>query len=422
MPARNSHRGAETYAVAFVLTFSLFALWGLGHKLYDMLLEQFEQVFALEGAKLVMTQSVYAFAYMLCAVPAALCSRRFGYKAAILFGLGSIATGSFALYPAAETHAYSYFLVAATVMSCGWALIEIAAMPLVAALGSEQTSIRRLNLAQSFYTPGALAGWMAGHWLIVSHLALPKPHYTYSIIHPYVAMALVVLLLAFTFEGARFPSVATAAVRGFKGISGEFRRLLSSRIFAIGIGAQFFCAVALGGSWSYSDSYFTNRLPALSLTAIGGPFVLVLIVFGIGRFVGTALMYRFAPERILAVFCGCGALIMAVATVADGPLAAICVIASSFFLSVTWPTVIGIAIRGRGPLMKLGTGLLYVAAAIGGTLYRWVAAAFPVYADHYGMAVASVSYGVLLAYAVFAARAYRLSLAPGAFEAVMASE
>ncbi|HUO97472.1 MAG TPA: hypothetical protein VMU01_02325, partial [Rhizomicrobium sp.] len=190
-------------------------------------------------------------------------------------------------------------------------------------------------------------------------------------------------------------------------VSGEFRKLLSRRIFALGIVGQFFCAVTLGGSWSYNDAFFTERLPSLSMNAIGGPFAVVLIVFGIGRFVGTALMYRFAPERVLAVFSGFGALIMAAATVAPGSAAAVCVIASSFFLSVTWPTVIGIAIRGQGPLMKLGTGLLYVSAALGGTAYRWIAAAYPFAAEHYGMGVASLSYGVLLAYAVFAFRTYR---------------
>ena len=37
------------YRPALVLTFFLFALWGVGHRLYDTLVPEFAQAFALDS-------------------------------------------------------------------------------------------------------------------------------------------------------------------------------------------------------------------------------------------------------------------------------------------------------------------------------------------------------------------------------------
>ena len=414
MHARTARSSVSSFAAAFVLTVSLFALWGLGHRLYDALVMQFTGVIGLRGFELALTRSMYSIVYFLGAIPAALYACRFGYKAAIVFGLGSICIGAFLLYPAAETQAFAYFLLAAAVMSCGWIFLEVAANPLAAALGSVETSVRRLNVAQSFFPLGALAGVFAGRWMVAAHLALPAAGFAYSIVHPYIVIGAAVLLLAFRFEEVRFPPVASEHSRDLKSTARDFRALLSRPLFVFGIAAQSCSVLALAGTWSVGGSYFAAAFPGAA--PLGGVdiFVWSLAVFALGRFVGSALMFRFDPDRLLAVFAGGGLMLAAIAACTGGPLGAVSVIASSFFLSITWPTVLGIAIRGFGPLMKLGTALVCMGGALGGVAYQMLNVIWTNPSVRAAMVVPAVSYAVVLAFAVAHDMIRRTAAAPPA--------
>ncbi len=390
---------AANFTTAFILTVSLFALWGLGHRLYDSLMPQFAGVFHLDAFERALTDSTYSIVYFVAAIPAALYARRFGYKAAILFGLGSFCVGAFLLYPAAETRIFDYFLFALVIMSCGWLLLEIAANPLAASLGPVETSVQRLNLAQAFFPLGSLAGLYIGRWLITTHLALPTGGPGNSIVHPYIVIGAGILILAYLVGEVRFPAVASERVKGLRSVGGEMRTLLTRPLFLFAIVAQFFSVVALAGTWSIGGRFVANAFPGMPQTALDDVFVVTLAVYGAGRFVGSALMCRIAPDRLLALFAGAAIFLAGVATLSGGPLGAIAVLASSFFLSIMWPTILGLAIRGRGPLMKLGTALICMGGAIGGFAYQMASVAWTFPAVHFAMVLPLVSYGVILAFA-----------------------
>jgi FHS family L-fucose permease-like MFS transporter len=413
MHARNSRIRPARYVAAFVLTVSLFALWGLGQRVYDTLLPQFAKVFDLRSYELALTQSIYSIAYFLGAIPAALCARRFGYKAAILFGLGSIGVGAYVLYPAAETHVFPYFLLAVTVMSCGWIFLEVAANPLAASIGRAKASVRTLNLAQAFFPIGAIAGIYIGRWIVRSNLALPAERFTHSIVHPYILMGCCVLVLAYLIDSASFPGVASERTRGFRNVAGEFRTLLTRPLFVFGVVTQVFSVLALAGTWTlcgrFTDAAF-----------LGPVFILSMAAFAAGRFVGFALMYVTTPERLLAAFAGAGLLLSAVAAGTAGPIAGIAMVASSFFLSITWPTVLGISIRGLGPLMKLATALVCMGGALGGFAYQMIAVMWKFPSVHMAMLIPALSYAVILAFALASARTQRTPAVTRADAAVSA--
>lgn len=399
MPARDARNAAANFTAAFALTVSLFALWGLGHSLYDTLMPQVAAVFGLHGYGRALTQGLYSIMYIVGAIPAALCARRFGYTAAVLLGLGALCIGAFLLYPAMEQKTFRFFVTAVAMMSFGWIMLEVAANPLAASFGTVETSVRRLNLAQSFFPIGALAGVFVGGWLVSAHLAVPAGGARYSIVHPYILIGAGVLLLAFLFENTRFPPVASERVRGLKGVGNEFRILLTNRLFLFGVVAQFFSVLALAGTWSVGGRVFEAAFPGTTQITGGDVFIMALAAFAVGRFAGTALMYRFAPDRILAVFSGGGLVLASFTALTGGPAGAIATIASSFFLSITWPTVLGIAIRGLGPLMKLGTALVCMAGGVGGLAYQMMTVVWNVPDAHVAMIVPAVSYAALLAFA-----------------------
>ncbi len=387
---------------ALVLTVCLFALWGFGNLFYETLLPHIRVAVELSRFEQVVSQSVNSIVYFVGAIPAALYARRFGYKAAILFGLGCFCIGAFVLYPATELHAFSYLLGAISVMACGWVVLEIAANPLITALGSRDSAVRRLNVAQSFYPIGGLAGLYIGRWIIAAHLVLPAARLAHAVVHPYIIIGALVMVLAFFIDDARYPAVATERIKRLDGVGRELAALSQRPVFLFGVVTQFFCVLALAGTWTISGSVMAQAFPGVP--PVADAFVWALMVFGLGRIAGSALMIRCTPECVLTVFAAGGLVLSGVAVAFGGPLGAIAVIASSFFLSITWPTVLGISIVGTGPLMKLGTALICMGGALGGFAYQMLVLVVKFPAAHVSMLVPAICYGVILAFAVVARR------------------
>ncbi len=350
------------HKVAIVLTFALFALWGVGHRLYDTLVPEFAKAFGLNSQELVLTQSVYSLIYFLFAVPAAIYARAFGSKAAIVFGLGSWCVGAFLFYPAAEQHVFLFFLFAAAVMSCGYIFVEIAVNPIDARMGSPERAPLRLNFAHALYPIGVLAALYVGRWLILSDLALPIEQLTHAVVRPYMVIGGAVLLLAFVVDNTRFPPFATQ--RGSRGEAiREFRTLLSRPLFLAAVGAQFCNVAAQAGTWTLSAWYVEAAMPNMSAPAAADFLLASLVIFAIGRFAGAFLMIRFDPARLLAVFAASGLVLGGIATISSSALGVYAMVASSFSMSILFATILGLAIRDLGPLTKAGTALIYMGGA-----------------------------------------------------------
>jgi MFS transporter, FHS family, L-fucose permease len=356
----------QKYKSAFILTFGLFALWGMGHRLYGTLLPDFARAFELDSAKLVLTQNIYSLVYIVFAIPAALYARSFGTKSGIVLGLGCWCVGAFLFYPAALQHNFPFFLFAAVVMSCGSVAFEIAANPWVAKIGPPATTTRRLNFAHALYPLGALAGLYLGRWVILYDLALPVEKLANAVVKPFMVLGVSLLLLAFFAENIRFPPFSTER-KEHKGALIEIRRLLSRPLFLAALAAQVCNIAAMSGTWAMCPSYIQAEIPGTSTASVADFLLWSLIIFAIGRFVGIALMYRFDPDRLLAAFAGSGMVFGVLAISTGGEIGAYAMVASSFSMSIMFATILGAAIRDLGSLTKLGTALVYM-CGMGGVL------------------------------------------------------
>lgn len=350
------------YTPALIVTFALFALWGVGHRLYETLVPEFAKVFAVDSTRLVLMQSVYSVVYLLFAVPAALYSRSFGSKATIVFGLGSWAIGAFLFYPAAQQHAYFFFLFAAFVMSCGYIFVEIGANPLIAAMGPPETTVRRLNFAHAFYPIGVLAALYVGRWVILSNNALPLERLADAVVTPYMVLGAGVLLLAFVVDKLAFPGFATERGRA-KELAGEIRTLLSERAFLAAVGAMMCTVASRTGTWALSIWYVEKNLPGTSALAAADYLLVSFILYAIGRWVGALLMFRVEPLRLLVLFAASGVACGLIATLAGGEIGVYAIVASSFFVSIAFATILGTAIKDLGPATKAGTALIYTGSS-----------------------------------------------------------
>lgn len=399
---RPSVKKTTNFTWAYVVTLSLFVLWGAGHRLYDTLGSQFTNIAHLDTALDVLMRSAYSTVYMLCAIPAALYSLRFGYKAAILFGLGCIVIGCFTFYPAAELGEASYLIVSTLVLAVGWIFLEVAANPLIASMGPPQTFVWRLNLAQAFYPVGSLIGVVMGHWMVDTHLVTPNSKASIAIGHPYILLGAGVLLLAFLIEEIPFPPIASERIRG--SLRSGFRGLLRQRAFLAALGAQFFGVVALSGTWFLTLTLFKAALPERPYALYTDRLVWVMLAFLAGRAAGCVLMRYVRPSVVLVAFSAWGIVASLAATATSGLTAALAMLTASFFISIAWPTVVALGIEDKGEKMKLAAALMIVAGALGGVGFQTVRGLLP----DGSMLIAAVT---LIGFAVVLAFAWRSAAA-----------
>jgi len=355
---------------AMVLVTGLFFLWGVANNLNDILIAHFRHVFALTDFQSGLVQSAFYLGYFCFAIPAALFMRRFGYKAAVIFGLLLFASGALLFWPASIKLSYGFFLAALFVIASGLAFLETAANPMVPALGAAETADRRLNFAQAFNPVGSIVGISLGAVLILSNGAGAAADAA-SVRLPYMLIAAVVLVWALLLYRTPLPAAATSGERGNEnGIGGlaAYRALLGRPRYLAGVAAQFFYVGAQVGIWSYLIRYVGVALPSLSQR--DAAFWLLngaLVLFMFGRFTGSALLARISGARLMLAFAAINVVLCVVAAAIGGAIGVGALLLTSFFMSVMYPTIFVLALRDLGPLTKPGASLI-VMAIIGGAV------------------------------------------------------
>ncbi|MGN6422925.1 MAG: L-fucose:H+ symporter permease [Asticcacaulis sp.] len=356
-----------------ILITALFFFWGIANNLNDILIPQFKKAFSLTNFQSSLVQSAFYMGYFLFALPAGFLMRRFGYKAAVLTGLVLYALGAVLFWPAAEVRQYPWFLGALFVIASGLAFLETSANPLMTVLGNEKWAAFRLNLAQAFNPLGSLAGIWIGKTYILSGIEKLNTAADYArearaVQTPYLIIGAVVLVWAALVAFSRFPQAATSSVHDHdeaqlsagQAVGGLFKR----PHFLLGVAAQFFYVGAQVGVWSYVIKYGQAEMHLVDKAA-ADYLTYALTAFLIGRFAGTALMGIVNPARLLTLFAVANIALTAVAVLVGGHTGLWALVASSFFMSIMYPTIFATAVRGLGPLTKTGSSLL-VMAIVGG--------------------------------------------------------
>lgn len=411
----NAADKAPRHALALCLIVSLFFLWGVANHLNDVLIAQFKKAFSLSDLQSGLVQSAFYLGYFLFAIPAAEFMRRYGYKRAVVFGLVLYGCGALLFYPAAELRAYAPFLGALFVIASGLAFLETSANPLMTVLGTPETAERRLNLAQAFNPLGAITGVVIGSQFILSGIEL-SPEQTMTaqelaafhdreaqaVQTPYLVLGLLVLIWAAVFAATRFPSVALRGETPDAPVS--YRRLLKHRNFVFGVITQFFYVGAQVGVWSFMIRYAQHAVDDLGEKTAAAYLTASLVGFMCGRFAGTALMYRIPADRLTTVFGSINLGLALFAALSDNHLGLLALATTSFFMSIMFPTVFALALKGLGPLTKPGSSFI-VMAIIGGAIFP---ALMGLISDHsainVAMLVPAVGFLVVAVYGHFARR------------------
>ncbi|HSW45922.1 MAG TPA: L-fucose:H+ symporter permease [Phycisphaerae bacterium] len=374
----------------FILLTSLFAWWGLANNMTDTLLAAFKRIMSMTDAKTALIQVVcYGAGYGLLAVPAAIFIKRFSYKSGVLLGLGLYAAGALMFYPAGLTGEYYVFLAALWILFGGLSILETAANPYIVAMGPEETATQRLNLAQSFNPLGSIMGVVVSQIFILSELntagageraAMPAEKLEAiqagelnAVTMTYVVVGLILVVTWILIAFSRMPKASEKDTR--VDFLGTFRRLIRNRHYMWGVVAQFFYVGAQIGVWSFTIRYAMQELnleknPLAGKTpeeAAATYYMASLVLFMVSRFVCTGLMRFMRPGDLLALLSFLAIALTTVVIFAGGPVGVYALVGISGCMSLMFPTIFALAVRGLGEDTKLG-GAGVIMAIFGGAV------------------------------------------------------
>jgi FHS family L-fucose permease-like MFS transporter len=394
----------RAHLLPFVLVTALFFVWGMSNNLTDILVQQFRKSFELSPVQAQLVQTAVFFGYFCMAIPAASGMRRWGYKFGILAGLCLFGTGTLMFWPAAVIGRYWIMLAALFVVGCGSAILETAANPFIAESGSPATSERRLNFSQAFNPPGTITGVLIGTFFIFSgvelsapKVALMKTQGTYAaylhseimrVVPTYVSLGCVVLLLAVIIGLTKFPAVPQEpGTKPADSLLHQIISLLRMPQLRASILAQGCYCGAQVSTWSafipYVRQYTHSSERSAGLLLTGN-----LIALAIGRLISTGLMRWINPGRMMGTYAIVNILLLSVAILHPGSIGVGAILLTSFFMSIMFPTIFAMGIKGLGPDTKLGGSLIVmsvVGAGIIPPILGLVAKHFGSYASGYAV-------------------------------------
>jgi FHS family L-fucose permease-like MFS transporter len=404
----------------FILITSLFFLWGFAHNLDPILIPHLKKSFTLTTVQATLVDSAVFIAYFLMALPAGFIMKKYGYKTGIITGLLIFAFGSYLFIPAANTQQYTFFLVALFIIACGLTILETAANPYASSLGDPATSTQRLNFAQSFNGLAATLAPIIGGRIILTKgytqaqlgtmteegrkLALAAE--ASSVKMPYFILGSVLVIIAVIFAFTRLPKIQQH--EGHTASKNIFHAL-KHRHLAWGIAAQFFYVGAQVCVFSLFILYATK---SARVTEVQATYYLGLCgaAFLIGRFIGTFLMRYYSSASLLATYGGINILLCKIAILSHGMITVYTVMGICFFMSIMFPTIFALGIKGLKGDTEFGSSLIIMSIVGGAILPRVFGYISDVTGNiQYGYLVPLVCFAVV---AFFGLKGHRVKVGP----------
>lgn len=402
--------------LALGLIFCLFFLWAISSNLLPTMIRQLMKTCELNTFEASFTESAYWLAYFICPIPIAIFMRRFSYRVGIITGLFIAACGSLLFFPAAQVKSYGVYLCIFFIIATGMCFLETAANPYVTVLGDAETAPRRLNLAQSFNGLGAFISAM-----FLSKLVLSGQNYTRDTIPvdypggwegyiqmetdsmklPYLILALVLIAVAVLLIVVKLPKVGDEENDEVKEKLIDFSTLKRPHL-RWGVIAQFFYN---GGQTAINSLFlvYCCTYAGIDEDTATTFFGLYMLAFLVGRWVGTMIMARVEPTKMLTFYALANVILCIVIIGFGGYVGIYAMLAVSFFMSIIYPTQFSLALNDLGDQTKSGSAFL-VMAIVGNACVPQ----FTAYIMHRNETFYQVAYIVpLICFAVCAYYGYR---------------
>ena len=359
----------KKYRMHFIMLISCFVLWGLLNNMTDNLVPAFGKIFMLEAADSSLVQVAFYGSYAVLALPAAILIKKYSYRNGVLVGLGLYIIGAMGYIPAAMLQNFNLFLVSVFVLAGGLSILETTCNPYVISLGSEENSVRRLNLAQAFNPIGSLAGIIMAKYIILGNLhpatyeervamgseALSKIQNNELIwvCVPYVSLVAIAIIIWCFFKRSKGSEKDNS---GELNIIESIKKLVKIPRYAFGVITQFFYVGVQIAVWTWTIKYVMVTV-GIDEASAAKYYLIAMFGFIACRWI-CSMMAVFA---VLGILCSLGAIYL------PTNLSVWSLVLISSCMSLMFPTIYGIALEGLGKEVKVGAAGL-IMAILGGAV------------------------------------------------------
>lgn len=380
-------KDGKNYIIPFILITLCFALWGFANDITNPMVKAFSKIFRMSVTDGALVQVAFYGGYFAMAFPAAMFIRKYSYKAGVMLGLALYAIGALAFFPAKLTGNYYPFLLAYFVMTCGLSFLETSSNPYILSMGTEETATRRLNLAQAFNPIGSLMGMYVAMNFIQNKLnpmdTVERAQLTQSefeavrdsdlsvLIAPYLTIGVVIFIMFMVIWLTRMPKNADQS-HSIDFIP-TLKRIFSKRRYRYGVITQFFYVGAQIMCWTFVIQYGTRLFMAQGMEEIDAEVlsqkynIIAMVIFCVSRFICTFMLKYVKPGILLAVLAVAASVLTLGVIFIDGIYGLYCLVGVSACMSLMFPTIYGIALKGMGDDAKFGAAGL-IMAILGGSV------------------------------------------------------
>lgn len=376
-----------SYLLPFILITMCFALWGFANDITNPMVKAFSKIFRMSVTDGALVQVAFYGGYFAMAFPAAMFIRKYSYKAGVLMGLGLYAIGALSFFPAKLTGDYHPFLLAYFIMTCGLSFLETSCNPYILSMGTEETATRRLNLAQAFNPIGSLMGMYVAMNFIQNKLnpmdtaeraQLGQAEFEAIrdsdlsvLIAPYLTVGIVILMMFVVIMVARMPKNADQS-HSIDFIS-TLKRIFSRKRYRYGVIAQFFYVGAQIMCWTFIIQYGTRLFMSQGMDEKSAEVlsqqynIIAMVIFCISRFICTFILRYLNAGKLLMILAIFGGIFTLGVIFLQNIFGMYCLVAVSACMSLMFPTIYGIALKGMGDDAKFGAAGL-IMAILGGSV------------------------------------------------------
>lgn len=371
---------AGNYTRPLAVVTTLFFMWGFLTSLNDILVPHLKSIFELNYARALLVQFSFFSAYLFFSIPSAKVVDWIGHQRTMVVGLLTMGAGAFLFVPAASLASYGLFLTALLILAAGITALQVAANPYVIALGPPKTASSRLNLTQAFNSLGTTIAPKIGGVLILStvplvaaavHRLSPAALHAYqaqqasSVKTPYIAIGILLVLLAVVIGRSRLPNLEAARHHLGEKVNDSLWRHRNLVLGALGIFCYVGAEVSIG---SFLVNYFGQPAIAGLLPEVAAGYV--SFYWGgamVGRFIGSAVLRKLKTEYLLAGCALCAIALVSTSILSSGHLAMWSMLAVGLFNSIMFPSIFTLGLVELGPLAGDGSGMLNM-AIVGGAV------------------------------------------------------
>jgi FHS family L-fucose permease-like MFS transporter len=273
---------------------------------------------------------------------------------------------------------FPLFLTALIILAAGITALQVAANPYVAVLGAPETASSRLNLTQAFNSFGTFVAPYLGSLFILSAVARsatelramsPSALHAYrlqqasSVKLPYLVIATALVVLGLIIAKFHLPilSVEQHSLAPGDSVWKHRHLVLGAIAIFVYVGGE----VAIG---SFLVNYLGEPNIANLTAQVAAKYV--SLYWGgamVGRFIGSWLLRKVSPGRLLGLFALVAAALVTTSMLNSGAVAQWSILSVGLFNSIMFPTIFTLAIDGLGALTGKASGLL-CAAIVGGAI------------------------------------------------------